>query len=423
MSFLKFEKYWIDELHSDNMLQIAKSVSHIRNCYGDTHLVRFACAFVAPVYIAYAKFIVNDARRRGIKKLYFINRDAYLIWKIVESFNLSDIDCEYIFLSRKSLSLPYLRNGDCDKFKFISGLDGKFKANRDINELLSRIGLSLQEIHYKYNIIYNQDNADTDIEINRFINSLFRNESFIKCLRQNGLEQYNLFHRYIKQKGLTESPELSAIVDIGWIGTTRAMLKDLLESNNIIVPLHYYLGTSEDVLSCQYGDFVSFIDSSEKLYSFPCVPILENYFSLSPYGSTISYKSCPDGTVIPVLSKRLDSYRYEALRANVNVCTELAKIISSMQYQMSADLMKKWASISLKAMLNYDRMNVKYQVLGHGKSNEGKPLVKKIGILKSLKFLLCEITPQDKLNMFYSFPYHYAKNIMRVHYIISRLRL
>lgn len=418
MSFLKFEKHWIEGEHSDIMTQIAKAESTVRKSLGDTDLVRFACAFVAPVYIAYAKFIVEDARRRGINKLYFINRDAYLIWKIVEAFNLPDIVCEYIFLSRKSLALPYLRDGDCDKFKFISGLDGKFKANKNLNGILSRIGLSVQEVERKYNIVYHQDIAKPDAEINRFVDSLFGNESFIKDLRRRGYEQYDLFLQYIHNNGLIESPESSAIVDIGWIGTTRAMLKDLLNTEDMPVPLHYYIGASDDVLSCHYGEFVTFIEDNEKLYSFPCVPILENYFSLCPYGSAISYKADAAGSVVPVLSDSLDSYRGEALKANVNVCTELAKLITS----MPVEVMKKWALKSLKALLNYDHIGIKYKALDHGKNNEGMPLVERLNIAQSLKLVFNDVTPQNKLNLFYSFPYIYAKNILRANYILSRLK-
>ncbi len=40
--------------------------------------LRVAADFVAPAYIPYVQFVIEEAKRKGIKKLYFLNRDSYI---------------------------------------------------------------------------------------------------------------------------------------------------------------------------------------------------------------------------------------------------------------------------------------------------------------------------------------------------------
>ena len=64
---------------------------------------------VGPVMLEYTRWIISESQKKGIKKLYFLARDGYLLSKIakmiVEKQGL-DIDCRYLYCSRASLRMP-----------------------------------------------------------------------------------------------------------------------------------------------------------------------------------------------------------------------------------------------------------------------------------------------------------------------------
>ena len=69
------------------------------------------CRFAGPVIYCYAEWIVEQAVKKGIKRLYFIARDGYLVKQIVDIILHSkkiDIDTSYIYGSRKAWRMPSL---------------------------------------------------------------------------------------------------------------------------------------------------------------------------------------------------------------------------------------------------------------------------------------------------------------------------
>ena len=64
--------------------------------------------FVGPILVEYTKWIIEESRKRGLKKIYFLARDGYLLCDIAKKIckeNNLDIDCRYLYCSRFSLRL------------------------------------------------------------------------------------------------------------------------------------------------------------------------------------------------------------------------------------------------------------------------------------------------------------------------------
>jgi predicted HAD superfamily hydrolase len=67
--------------------------------YGGDAYATLAADVVAPCYVAYVKWLLNDAQKRGIKRLYFLSRDGYILMKIAENMEHDGIELRYLFLS------------------------------------------------------------------------------------------------------------------------------------------------------------------------------------------------------------------------------------------------------------------------------------------------------------------------------------
>lgn len=60
---------------------------------------------VAPLYCSFVSHIFRDATQRGIKKLFFCARDTYQMFQVAKVIgnNYPNIDCGYLYISRKAL--------------------------------------------------------------------------------------------------------------------------------------------------------------------------------------------------------------------------------------------------------------------------------------------------------------------------------
>ena len=65
----------------------------------------FVLDIIAPFYCSMVYRMMKDAERRGIKRLYFCARDAYMMYKIAIGYKplFPEIECVFLYISRKAL--------------------------------------------------------------------------------------------------------------------------------------------------------------------------------------------------------------------------------------------------------------------------------------------------------------------------------
>ena len=65
----------------------------------------FVLDIIAPFYCSLVYRMMKDAEQRGIKRLYFCARDAYMMYEIAKHYSplFSSIECRFLYISRKAL--------------------------------------------------------------------------------------------------------------------------------------------------------------------------------------------------------------------------------------------------------------------------------------------------------------------------------
>jgi FMN phosphatase YigB (HAD superfamily) len=106
--FTMFEQSLIKESHnlsnSSDFALLSGLMRFLRLSSGNNAKVVLSANFVSSCYISYVQHILKESVKRGIKRLYFLNRDSYILMKIAEVLPHSDIELKYLFVSRQSLS-------------------------------------------------------------------------------------------------------------------------------------------------------------------------------------------------------------------------------------------------------------------------------------------------------------------------------
>ena len=139
----------------------------IRLSTKDEPVYRFAADFIAPLMTTFVHYIFEDAKRRGLQHLYFIARDACILYHIAQQLIhlYPDITIHYLYASRQSLykpdenCLPYLhQEGLTRPHSAIVDMVGSRRCQQCINGLFQQNGFPLVFAYYfevtPYRIMY-----------------------------------------------------------------------------------------------------------------------------------------------------------------------------------------------------------------------------------------------------------------------------
>lgn len=176
-----YEKKALEYNTSLSTLDIAK-ISNlscaIRLSFPSTPHYRFAADFIAPQMTTFIHYIMEDAMHRELQHLYFIARDACILYHIAQQFihRYPTLSIHYLYASRQSLyqpneyCLPYLhQEGLTRPHSAIIDMVGSRRCQQCINELFSQHGYDNVYAYYyevtpyrimssdEYNAMYYQE--------------------------------------------------------------------------------------------------------------------------------------------------------------------------------------------------------------------------------------------------------------------------
>lgn len=215
----------------------------------------------APALIEYVNWVIKDAAGKGIKRLYFLSRDAYPMYiaaaKIVEKSGI-DIECRYLKVSRYSLRIPeyhLLGEKSLDRI-FISGIDVS------LQKILRRAGLTDKEIEETCKEISYAEDIDKVLNRKEILDlkEQFKKESklIFRCIDKHSKEAYQNCLGYLKQEGMLEEIPW-AVVDSGWVGTIQKSIQNILAAEVKDIRVRgYYFGLYElpdDTTNCTYASY------------------------------------------------------------------------------------------------------------------------------------------------------------------------
>lgn len=270
-----------------------------RICSGNDAYKKMAADFVAPTYIPYVYFLLEQAQKKGLKRLYFLSRDSYILMKMAEMLQPSypTIELRYLFVSRKSLLLPYLTEMNVEQYLAVQ--DHQSIYSQKVDALLKAFDTSREEQENAFGITFDYDRIGNKQQERDFLNKILGGESrYLPVLRERALKRRILLYDYFEQEGLFDGTP-SGMVDIGWLGTSRLMINSILKNKGIQPTEFFYLGIRNDVLSVKHGIYTTYYRPDQ--LSTDLTTLVENYFSASPYPSTFNYKKTGQ-KIIPIFA-------------------------------------------------------------------------------------------------------------------------
>ncbi len=293
--------------------------------FGNNAYTTIAADFVAPAYIPYVHFVIKTARERGIKTLYFLSRDSYILQQIAEQLPHDGIELRYLFVSRKALLLPYLHNASAEKFLAIQ--DKRTIRGKSVKEMTASLGTSVEELEDSFGINFDFEKITTKEQEKTFLNAVFGTESkYLSVLNARATEKRSLMNVYFAQEKVFGN-STTAMVDVGWLGTTRLMINSILKEEGFPETTFFYYGVRGDVMHSKYGRYYTYYSPTQ--LSTEGTTLIENYFSASPCPSTMGYTNA-EGKIVAVFPDKCTYSENEIVKSNIAVakwmCNEIVKI-------------------------------------------------------------------------------------------------
>lgn len=268
---------------------------------------------LAPALNAYVLWVLKEAMASGKKRLYFLARDGYLMYRTAQvycrTFQLP-VECCYLCCSRYSIRIPMFHMDMEEAMDYIcrGGIDVTMK------KILNRAGLTSREQSEILDQIGMKDRQDVIIpyaQIPDIRKKLEACESFGQSVVRHSKEALPDLAGYLKQEGLTDDVPY-ALVDSGWVGSMQKVLGRMIGSlcGKEIRLEGYYWGLYELPEGVRAEDYHCYYFSPgsnmrEKVYFSNC--LFEGVFS-APHGMTLRYRN-EDGYYRPVYADITEEHR------------------------------------------------------------------------------------------------------------------
>lgn len=245
------------------------------------------------------EWVLQSAAQRGIRRLYFLARDAYPMYQAAQMLCSSrslNIDCRYLKVSRYALRVPeyHLLGRDCVERICIGGIRVTFE------KIMRRAGLEAEETNAVARAVGFEGQLQRELlypEIMALKPVLADCDVFLRAVERRSAEAYPAAIGYLEQEGLLDEVPY-ALVDSGWVGTLQETMERLLRTRRLDLRLEgFYFGLYELPQTAGRSQYHSFYFGPEsglrrKVRFSNC--LFETIFS-SPDGMTLGYRETGQG--------------------------------------------------------------------------------------------------------------------------------
>lgn len=334
-----------------------------------------AADYISSLYIPYLLYLFENAKKQNITRLYFLSRDSYILYELSKLLknDYPEVQCRYLFLSRKSLTLPLLDDISKENLCFILG-DRQSLVGLRITDVVNLLKLEHLTIAFPFTKIKTEQQED------EFISILKAHQQEILLLQQ---KERRLLDAYLEQEECYDDNVNMAMVDVGWVGTTRLMINKLREYRQLSKIPFFYLGCRNDVISACYGKLYSYLPS--QFITPELTFLIESYYSLSDYASTIAYVES-GSEIIPVFNDKQEIL-HNLVQINVDACSEVLKNMKNIFNLETQSAIEVWG-ISFISLFKENPSVIDYAPLKRIQAPDGDKLIERITPLGLIHYFL-----------------------------------
>ncbi len=186
---------------------------------------------IAPILFGFVYSCLQEAQKRGIKRLYFVARDGQILHKIAQvicrNWNY-DIDCRYLYGSRQAWNAPALQEiGETELTWIFSNTT--FLSVDAVCERVNIKPAQIQDVLNRYGFSKAKWNLNLDKEERSQLKRVFVEKEVVDVVLATATIYREKAIGYFRQEELDDGLPF-AIVDVGWTGSSLRSFSKVLQS-------------------------------------------------------------------------------------------------------------------------------------------------------------------------------------------------
>lgn len=266
-----------------------------------------AANVIAPLYVSFVWWLLQQAEALGIRRFYFMARDGLVLKEIADILAPAcglDIENRYLYVSRQSLLYPSIM--DVDQFDVCWILWNPL-TKVSMETILGRLEISSDLVQKELDSYGIKDTVRplSLIEKGR-LRKFFVGPRIKSLILERAQKHYETAIVYLKQEGLADGNSF-ALVDLGWAALSQYALSRMLDKAGCRPAQGvrgYYLGTNWLLWKYRNDTVESFLFNPANLirqislvqYELPEI------FAVLDHGRTVGYE-VQNTRIVPILSK------------------------------------------------------------------------------------------------------------------------
>uniref|UniRef100_UPI004055BB9C HAD family hydrolase n=1 Tax=Acetatifactor sp. TaxID=1872090 RepID=UPI004055BB9C len=253
------------------------------------------------IAFSYVYWLLQRSLEKGVKRLYFIARDGYLLKEIADSIisqNGYGIRTFYLYGSRKSWRMPAFSKEHFDIALMIRW--GSREQLCRLDKLAELFEITREELQDFLPVGYAKKKERLEMyQLEDLAVKLENNEAFKEFILQKQKSKRELLLEYVKQQ-IDVSDEHFAFVELIGSGYTQRSLSYLLEEicDYPVRTFFYHMDAKMDSDQCKYYCYLPSDMQGGGLMEL---------FYTAPHGHTIGYRKTADDVVEPVLDNEQEA--------------------------------------------------------------------------------------------------------------------
>jgi predicted HAD superfamily hydrolase len=200
-------------------------------------------SFLGPVLLGFVSWVLFQARKDGIKRLYFLSRDCQLAFKVAQTLStkIAGVECRYLYHSRQALQATTAQSIDQEQMWWMRR---EFEVPA-LDRLLAKLELKFEDVESDFCALAGPSGEkyilSSQEDWRQFWEILNRPQlrSRILAVIQ---ERRRAACSYLRAEGLFDNTPW-ALVDLGWYLSCQNLVQELLNfSGSEVRARGYYLG-------------------------------------------------------------------------------------------------------------------------------------------------------------------------------------
>ena len=293
-------------------------------------LTELTAQVTAPVLFTYVWRVLLQAERMGLKRLYFLSRDGYVMHAIAREIAQCcpvAVELRYLYCSTIALRLPCCHRLEHEEACRLLLRRG---ARQTLRHILNRAALTREERLAVYDELGFPEGEEevvlSDKDYDALCARLTRSVHFRRAVKTHAAAAYDAARGYLRQEGLTDGTPFG-IVDAGWNTQIQRDLRRL--SDGIPSITGFYFGLNEAPLTGDGGCSAWYFSAGDISLRTRFSPGLFACMCAAPHGMTLRYQE-KDGSFTPVLRETPEEGAFaRAARTELAVCREFAAAAAS----------------------------------------------------------------------------------------------